>query len=315
MDNAVTYYLMGGFKIEDFIRKPNSIWTRPNLVFPPSLLQYDMKCIDGLHIYTNSIGCSICLYEYGTFSQKEMLADYNSSSAESVYCQKYSRLISIINAHYKTNLQDIDWVMTLCSNNFIVGDSHVSITMPLFEENCEFVACIDSSIIYQSIQCMGAFFKQLSTKKKLTRYEQHKMSHYIQEMNILSSPNVFLTNAQEKEITQIFYDKWHIDQEIKITQTIADQAVNIFSFVSNYRKNNEPNYSALLMSYLSLLLLYESIGDLFAFLVPVDSVYINVFLKILIGSVTLVYAIKILKNIISEAKDKRTLKKKPNNLL
>ncbi|MBE6959625.1 MAG: hypothetical protein E7448_02745 [Ruminococcaceae bacterium] len=310
MGKAVTYYLLGGFKIEDFIREPTPEWKRPDLVDPPSLLQYDYKCIDGLHIYTNSMGCSICLYEYGTFSKEEMLSDYNSSSAESIYSKRYSSLVSIINNYYKTNLQDIDWVTTLCSDNFFVGDSHVSIAMPLLEENCEFVACIDSSIIYQSVLRIGSFFKQLSTKKSLTKYEQHKISYFIQEMNILSSPNVFLTNSREKEITQVFYDAWHIEQEIHIIQTIANQAVSIFSFVSNYRKNNEPNYSAMLMSYLSFLLLYDSIGNLFTFLVPIDSAYVDVLLKLLIGSITLLYVTKILKHLISDAKDKRILKKK-----
>ena len=309
MGNKVNYYLLGGFKIEDFIREPVSVWTRPNLVSPPSLLQYNYKCVDGLHIYTNSMGCCICLYEYGSFTPEEMLKDYNDDSNSSVYLQKYTKIVEIISRIYKKKIIDIDWVMTLSCGKFHVGDSHVSISMPLMEENCEFVACIDASIIYQSVQCIGRFFKNLSAKDKLTRFEQYKVSYYTQEMNILSSPNVFLTNALEKEITQEFYDKWHISEEISIIQSIANQAVNIFSFVSNYRKNNEANYSTLFMSYLSLLLLYEGIGNLLTFIIPINSVYLDAFLKFLIGAITLVYIVRILKYVIRDIRDKYDLKK------
>ncbi len=304
------YYIVGGYKVGDFIHRLTPIWERPNLVSPPSLLQYDYTLVDGIHIYSNPIGCCVCLIEYGLFSNEEMKEDYNSTDKNSVYFQKYKQLLSKINNYHNCELDDVDWVMTLCSSHLSIGDSHVSIESPLFEENQEFVSFIDACTIYQSVESIAAFFKNLSTKSKLTKFEQYQISYYMQEINILTSPNFFLTNSDEKALMCRFYDKWMIPNEISTVQAIANQAVNVFSFMSNYRRNNKTDYATILMSYLSLLLLYDGIGDLLTFILPISSEIIGIALKIMIGAITLAFAFKILTSAVKDYKDKRNFKRK-----
>lgn len=313
MEDKITYYLVGGINITDRICEPVSVWKRSDLVAPPSLLKYNEESVDGIRLYVNSMGSCIFIMPYGDFTHDEMLADYNMGS-ESVYYDRYNALIPALNERFELNIKDVDWIMTLCSGKREIDSSHMSLGDALFEENVEFVTFLDSAMTYQSVQAIGAFFKSITLHEKLTRYEQYKISYYMQEMKLLQSPVLYLTNSQEKACTEEIYKEWEISEQIELVLDIANQAINIFSFISDYKKSNEINYSAIFMSYISTLLLYESIGKLLEFLWPEGQNYFGLLLKGIIILVTGICAWKLLKGLCFEYKDKRNLKKHTSNL-
>lgn len=298
------YYLVGGITVQDYIGEIESIWMRPNLVAPPSLIQYTCELEEEIHFYVNAMRSCIFVMEYGAFSNDEMLEDYNQTS-ESIYCSKYEKLIDVINKKYNLNIKDVDWIMTLCNGERKTDTSHMIIDEPIFEENVSYVAFLDSAMIYQSIQSIAAFFRTITTKKKLSRYEQYKISFYMQEMKLIQSPSLYLTNSQEEIYVEEIYQVWKIPEQINVVLDTANQAINIFSFLANYKKNNEMNYSGLFMSYISALLLYEGIGALLTFLWPGGEQYIGWLLKAIILGITIVCAMKLIRGIYSEYKDKK----------
>ena len=196
---------------------------------------------------------------------------YNSTTKKTIYKKRYKIILDEIESQFSVTLKDVDWIMTLHQGveeidlSYIVLNE-INFNSELNKINSRQLIVLDTLMIYQSTMSIAKFFKSLSTKEELSKFEHYQISFYMQELRILENPSFFLTNKDDIHLTEIIYEKWDIAQQIKMAVNIALQSLTVFDFIANNREKNKTDYSALIMSYLSILLLYEPVTELIKYI-------------------------------------------------
>lgn len=319
------YYLAGGFMADDKIASTKSFFKRPDLVDVPAMLEYDKIDTENdmigdsrLHFYLNSMGACIFLVRYGLFSSDEnMWKDYRSE--RNVYNRLYASILEKIADKFSSEIKDVDWIMPVLvgADTDAVHATYISLkNIDYLIENSESyhslsMIALDAMIIFQSTTYIGSFFKSLPIKGQLTKYEQYQISFYVQGLKILENPSFFLTNVQEINLMKEYYQKWDLEVQIKTALEISANSIQLFEFLSRNTKDIKNQIANLLMSFLSLVLLYEPISDLVVFLFPAfDGDAISMALRCFVGVCSLVVLYKIVYLMIDTVKEKYEYKGK-----
>lgn len=314
------YYLAGGFTIDDTISPTKWFFKRPDLVDVPSLLEYtceeEMLDNEKIYFYINSMSICIFLVEYGNFTtDAEMWNDYKIE--KQLYNDLYKKIIGKISNRFSNKIDDVDWIMPILIGEDIVNPDSISLSDINFiikksdEYNSKCVQALDAMFIYQSTARIGSFFKSITIKQQLTKFEQYQLSFYIQELKILEKPSYYLTNQQEIEIMKEYYSKWDLETQIKTALEISANTIELFEFLSHNTKDTRNQISTLLMSFLTLILMYDPIGELITFLFPEfqgDAISIILRFFILICSLIVLY--KIVQILICNFKENLELRRK-----
>lgn len=318
-----SYYLAGGFMADDKIAPTKPFFKRPDLVDIPAILEYDKIDAkndnlgnDRIYFYRNSMGVCIFLAEYGPFSSDEnMWNDYRCE--RTIYNRLYASIVKQIDNRFSKQLEDVDWVMPILvgADEDTVGTTSISLKSIdyLIEKSSLYdsqsVLALDAMFIYQSITYIGSFFKSLPIKTQLTKYEQYQISFYVQGLKILEHPSFFLTNVQEITLMKQYYLQWELETQIKTTLEISANSIQLFEFLSRNTKDIKNQIASLLMSFLSLILLYEPISDLISFLFPhFESSLISIVLRFFVGICSLVVLFKIAHLMIGTVKEQHEYK-------
>ena len=229
------YYLVGGFTISKKILTVDNYCTRKNLVDIPSILKYYEVSKPKIKFYINSMNECVFISEYGEFeSFKKMQEDYyNSSSTKTLYRKRYRSILDEIEKQFFLSIDEVDWIMTLNQGTETIDLSYIvlkdlNVNDKLNDFNIRQLIMLDTLMIYQSTMSIAKFFKSLSTKDELSKFEQYQISFYIQELKTLENPDFFLTNKDDIELTKLIYEKWNIEQQIKMTINIALQSLTVF---------------------------------------------------------------------------------------
>lgn len=144
----------------------------------------------------------------------------------------------------------------------------------------------------------------------MSKYECYQVSFYVQELKILEKPEFYLTNQNEEHLIEEIYKVWKLDTQISMALSISSETIRLFSFLSNNSKDIRSQITSLLMSFLSFILMYESIGNLISFIFPESKTNtISSLIKLLMLVCVIVVVYMIVKLIIRHIKEIRELKK------
>lgn len=307
---------------DDKIAPTKQFFKRPDLVDIPAILEYDKIDVEidtfnnRIHFYRNSMGACIFLVKYGPFSSDEnMWNDYRYD--RTMYSRLYASIVEQIDIKFSKQLEDVDWIMPVLvgADDDMVGTTSISLKSidylieksSLYDSRC--VLALDAMFIYQSITYIGSFFKSLPIKTQLTKYEQYQISFYVQGLKILEHPSFFLTNFQEITLMKKYYQQWELETQIKTTLEISTNSIQLFEFLSRNTKDIKNQIASLLMSFLSLILLYEPISDLIFFLFPhFEGNLISIVLRCFVGICSLVVLYKIAHLMIGTVKEQHEYK-------
>ena len=294
------YYLLGAFSLKESLYKMRSCWQRKDLVDCPEILKYSAERDGDITYYLNGMQCCVFVMKYGDFASKEdMLQDYEYEEGENTYQKCYENLLVSIEKKFQVAVEDVSWIMPL-----IVGDtvrfnsSHLEIKSPVGEESVDYVAVIDCAMIYQAINDIAAFFRGLSAKEDLDRFEQYQLSYYVQTINIIKNPAYYLVNSKEIKMYEELYQAWELKEQIAVVSELSEKTIELFSFLATYKKKNKIHIVEFFVPYISFVLSYNSIIEIAVFFVPQLAGSIEVIVKVLllIGFiVTIVSLIKALR--------------------
>ncbi len=129
-------------------------------------------------------------------------------------------------------------------------------------DNKEFVSLIDCSMIYSSVMLISDFMHLICDKKSLTRYERWQLAYYQRVLQTIESPAIFLTNNEEIGYFNEFYHVWDIADAIKGTLGNANQTIELFSFISNYEKNENGELFSNFLTFFGIIVGLEAIYNL-----------------------------------------------------
>lgn len=275
------YYLIGAFNLEEALYKRKGCWKRKDLVECPEVLKYSREIEGNTIFYINNMQCCVFVTKYGVFSNKEeMELDYNSEAENSIYQKSYDELLDNIKKKYNVSNIEVSWVMPLISGNTNdFRSSLIEISSRVDEESLEYVTVIDCSMIYQAINVMSNFYKNLSTKEELDRFEQYQLSFYVQMINILKNPAYYLTNSKEIELYEKLYKEWELTEQINVVSELSEKTIQLFSFLATYKKKNKINLVEFFLPYISFVLSYNSIIEIAVFFVPQSEGVIEMIVK------------------------------------
>lgn len=262
------YYLLGAFSLEERLYKMKGCWERKNLVECPEILKYTKKNDGNIIYYLNNMQCCVFIMKYGEFSSTtDMKEDYNSESEDSIYRKCYLEILKSINNKFHVSMDDVSWIMPLVTQDVIqIGESCIHIESEVDAEKLDYVTMIDCAMIYQSIYNMSVYFRSLSSKEDLDRFEQYQLSFYIQTINLIKNPVYFLTNSEEIKLYEEFYKNWKLTEQIDVVSELAEKTIELFSFLATYKKKNKVNVVEFFIPYISLVLSYNSIMETVVFL-------------------------------------------------
>lgn len=275
------YYLIGAFNLEEALYKRKGCWKRKDLVECPEILKYTREIEGNTIFYINNMQCCVFVTKYGDFSCKEeMQKDYDSDAENSIYQSCYNELLENIKKKYNAVKVDVSWIMPFIAKGTLqISSSFVEVASGVDEETLEYVALIDCSMIYQVINVMSNFYKNLSTKEELDRFEQYQLSFFVQTINLLKNPAYYLTNSKEIELYEKLYQEWELTDQINIVSELSEKTMQLFSFLATYKKKNKINLVEFFLPYISFVLSYNSIIEITIFFVPQLSDVIEIVVK------------------------------------
>lgn len=264
---AVSAWILAGVTINDhIIPAEESCWKRSDLVNVPDIIKYTQTIQEetAIHFYVNNIGALVALIPYGEFdSFDEMNSDYYSEAPDSLYSTVYGEAVTNVNHLYQLKLNDFDWVMPVLEGDLQLQENFCIIP-GIGSDSKAFVSLIDCSIIYTSIRQISEFVHFICNKKKLTKYQRWQLAYYQMSVQTIENPKVFLTNKEETEICCELYKKWQIEDNIAALINNTNQAVTLFSFLSNYEENEENDLFSSFLTFFGIIVGLEAIYNLFA---------------------------------------------------
>ena len=264
---AVSAWILAGVTINDhIIPAEESCWKRSDLVNVPDIIKYTQTIQEGsaIHFYVNNIGALVALIPYGKFNSfNEMNSDYYSEAPDSLYSSVYGGAVTNVNHLYQLKLTDFDWVMPVMEGDLQLQENFCIIP-GIGTDSKAFVSLIDCSIIYTSIRQISDFVHFICNKKKLTKYQRWQLAYYQMSVQTIENPKVFLTNKEETAICSELYKKWQIEDNITALINNTNQAVTLFSFLSNYEENEENDLFSSFLTFFGIVVGLEAIYNLFA---------------------------------------------------
>jgi len=264
---AVSAWILAGVTINDhIIPAEESCWKRSDLVNVPDIIKYTQTIQEGsaIHFYVNNIGALVALIPYGKFNSfDEMNSDYYSEAPDSLYSSVYGGAVTNVNHLYQLKLTDFDWVMPVMEGDLQLQENFCIIP-GIGTDSKAFVSLIDCSIIYTSIRQISDFVHFICNKKKLTKYQRWQLAYYQMSVQTIENPKVFLTNKEETAICSELYKKWQIEDNITALINNTNQAVTLFSFLSNYEENEENDLFSSFLTFFGIVVGLEAIYNLFA---------------------------------------------------
>lgn len=308
------YFLIGAFEVNDKIIKIEPCYSRENLVYCPDIISYyvvessvlkDKK----IKYYINSFGTCFFICDYSKIDNltdnADIERDYNFENK--IYDILYLAIIKNINEKFKLSIEDVDWVMLAkqgalnITNDFIILD---------FEDKVQLYALIDCSLISEFITNAGKFFKNISLKESLTRFEQYQILTYTHTIASISFPSYFLTNSKEIDIYNKYYDAWNLHENIEIINKVADKSIAMFKFLSGYKDENRKSLINLLVSYISISLSYDPVIEFFVKFLHLDEVKVKYYTDILFITITSIIVIMIVIKVYKITKENIAFKNK-----
>ena len=264
---AVSAWILAGVTINDhIIPAEESCWKRSDLVNVPDIIKYTQTIQEesAIHFYVNNIGALVALIPYGKFNSfDEMNSDYYSEAPDSLYSSVYGGAVTNVNHLYQLKLTDFDWVMPVMEGDLQLQENFCIIP-GIGTDSKAFVSLIDCSIIYTSIRQISDFVHFICNKKKLTKYQRWQLAYYQMSVQTIENPKVFLTNKEETAICSELYKKWQIEDNITALINNTNQAVTLFSFLSNYEENEENDLFSSFLTFFGIVVGLEAIYNLFA---------------------------------------------------
>lgn len=311
------YYLTGAFEANNKILKVQPYYQRENLVYCPEIISYDLievYILNGvkLRYYINSFGICffICDYDSPNDFQNDINFEMDYIKGGEIYCLLYDEIINNINKIFNLSLKDVDWVMLTKQGELDIKNDIVTLD---FNNKVQLHALIDCSLISEFVTNVGIFFKNLSLKESISRFEQYQISTYVHTLTAISSPSFFLTNAKEIEIYKSYYDKWDLYENIEIITKIADKNIEMFKFLSDFKDKNSKSLLNLLLSYISISLSYDSVIEFFVNFLNLNLSTTKYYTDIIFRVITLVIFILIIKKLYNIYIENKVFKEKTNN--
>ncbi len=311
---AVKVWLLGGVAVNDNIVDPvESCWKRPDLVNVPDILKYteDKYENDRIRLYKNNIGIVIVMIRYADFENiDDMNADYYEEKTDSTYSQCYDSAITLINQkNFANKIVDLDWVIPVLEGEFDVQESIC--TIPHIGEDCkEYVSLIDNSFIYTSIRHISDFVHYICNRKKLTKYQRWQLAYYQMAVQTIESPKVFLTNKDEIEMSIRFYDCWQINDNIRAVINNTNQAVTLFTFLSNCEENDEDDLFSSFLTFFGIVVGLEAIYNLFLALFNDLNQWFKIVFVTLIAITVLIFGCIFVQKVFKKTMENREFKRK-----
>ncbi len=308
---AVNTYLLASVAINDHIvGATDPCWKRPDLINIPEILRYQCGVTNEAQIYNNNIGIVVLILPYGQFdSKEEMDRDYRSHG-ESLYSSVYQKAVFLLNKQFpEYTKEEFDWVMPVVEGSSEIGQDYCCVK-EAGKENKEFVSLVDCSMIYSSVMLISDFMHLICDKKSLTRYERWQLAYYQRILQTIESPAIFLTNNEEIGYFNEFYRVWDIADAIKGTLGNANQTIELFSFISNYEKNENGEIFSSFLTFFGIVVGLEAIYNLLTALFPDLS---HIFNPIFIAAIVLtiiVYACILIKITSKRVRQNREFRKK-----
>ena len=261
---AVKTWILGALSVADHILDSGpSCWNRPDLVNVPDMLRYSQKQSNGSYVYENNIGIVIVLTPYAEFETfEDMDKDYYSESGDSIYNSAYQKMIDTINECYPNQKAlDVDWVIPLSEGELEFNENYCKLK-DIGEESKAYVSVIDCSMIYTSIQHIADFVHYICRQKSLTKYQRWQLAYYQMAVQAIENPNVYLTNKDETLMYKELYSCWKIGERMKALIEHLNQAVTLFSFLSNYEENEENDLFSSFLTFFGIVVGLEAIYNL-----------------------------------------------------
>lgn len=312
---AVKTWILAGVSIDDYILTPgHSCWKRADLVNVPDILKYSQKVIpeSGIQIYENNIGVLVVLMPYSEFeSIEQMNSDYYSEDKLSIYNKVYRMSLLSVNGMYSKKISDFDWVMPIIEGELNLQENRC-VLQGVGTDNKAFVSLIDCSMIYTSIRQISDFIHYICNKKRLTKYQRWQLAYYQMAVQIIENPKVFLTNQEEISICNELYHCWQIDENIKAVISNINQAVVLFSFLSNYEENEEDDLLSCFLTFFGIVVGLEAIYNLFAAIFEnVNQLFKLTFLALIAISV-ITFGVIFVQKVSKKQMEKREFRRKTN---
>lgn len=260
---AIETWLLGGVVTDDHILPAyQSCWSREDLVDVPSMIQYR---VDGdpkmLRVFSNNVGCRVVLIPYGCFETLDAMMTAYHGNTESGYHKAYAQALKQVEEVSGTTLTELDWIMPVVKGNLHIEADFCSVP-DLEQEKKELVSLIDCCMIYSTVKMISVFISSLCSRKRLTRFEQYQLAYYHMILQEIENPGSFLTNKTEIEIYNEIYEKWNLNRSIEIAVGNARQAVELFSFLSEYKTRNNSELSSSFLTLFGIVVGLEAIYNL-----------------------------------------------------
>ena len=262
---ALSAWILAGVTINDHvIPSEESCWKRSDLVNVPDILKYSQTIQEetAIRFYVNNSGALVALIPYGEFNSfDEMKSDYYSEAPDSVYSTVYGSAVTNVNKLYQSKLADFDWVMPVLEGDLQIQENFCIIP-GIGTDSKAFVSLIDCSIIYTSIRQISDFVHFICNKKKLTKYQCWQLAYYQMSVQTIEKPQFFLTNKEEMAIYSELYKKWQIEDQISALINNMNQAITLFSFLSNYEENKDNDLFSSFLTFFGIVVGLEAIYNL-----------------------------------------------------
>ena len=315
---AVSAWILAGVTINDhIIPAEESCWKRSDLVNVPDIIKYTQIVQEetSIRLYLNNIGALVALIPYGKFNSfDEMNYDYYSEVSDSIYSTLYSEAVANVNHLYQLKLADFDWVMPVLEGELQLKENFCVIP-GVGTDSKAFVSLIDCSIVYTSIRQISDFVHFICNKKKLTKYQRWQLAYYQMSVQTIETPKIFLTNKEEISICSELYQKWQIGDNITALINNTNQAVTLFSFISNYEENEENDLFSSFLTFFGIVVGLEAIYNLFAALFEnIESWFRMAFVSI-IAAVVVSFGVVFARKAIQKHIEKKEFRQKTSSKL
>ena len=313
---AVNTWILAGVTINDHIlTAEESCWKRSDLVNVPDIIKYTQTIQEetSIHFYLNNIGALVALIPYGKFkSLGAMNSDYYSDTPNSIYSTVYKDALANLNHVYQLKLTDFDWVMPVLEGKLQLQENFCIIP-EVGTDSKAFVSLIDCSIIYTSIRKISDFVHFICNKKKLTKYQRWQLAYYQMSVQTIENPKIFLTNKEEISICSELYQKWQIEDNITALINNTNQAVALFSFLSNYEDNEENDLFSSFLTFFGIVVGLEAIYNLFAALFENIGLWFRVTFVSIIAAVVVSFGIIFARKAVKKLIEKREFMQKTSS--
>ena len=129
----------------------------------------------------------------------------------------------------------------------------------------------------------------------------------------IENPKIFLTNKEEISICSELYQKWQIEDNITALINNTNQAVALFSFLSNYEDNEENDLFSSFLTFFGIVVGLEAIYNLFAALFENIGLWFRVTFVSIIAAIVVLFGIIFARKAIKKLIEKREFMQKTSS--